>query len=747
MTVGGSPSISNSDPRQNQDICSTETGDYSQTASHMLNTTNDGHSPDSECSTSSVVISTDYGGQSYDMSDDSLNTTNKDSDGHIDHSEIVPTNNVTGIVLSEQYDKTENDKSEMSSDMPAKSNSVIKNSMKVKGIKLMHLNVHHLLPKLATGEIKAELDSMDVVYHVLGFSETFLNSTIPDAEVELPGYVLHRKDRVGKTGGGLAVYVADHLVVVRRKDLEVDTMETLWLEVKPKGSKSFLVCNVYRPPNICLDQWMSSFETALEKVNVDENEIMIMGDLNVDLNVKNTKSNQLKDILDAYGLEQLITAPTRVTERSSTLIDHIYVSDPHKIVSSGVLELSLSDHFAVWAIHHNKCKLESQNKSHKIIEFRKMKNFELTKFATDLNQLPWNNVLLYDNPNEALDVWYQLFMHILDRHAPKVKKRVKTWQQPEWMTTEILEAIKVRQHYRKKKRFTEYKRQRQLVKQLVKKAKHEFYESLITTGKNKSAGIWKCIKSLNNKKSNTTPNTMHKGSNVLTNSKDIAENVNSLFINAGRASADSTYDANERVRKAAPSLNKLREFVAETSDTRELFHISPVTNDFVCKQLKSLNPNKAKGIDDIGPYFLKLAAEIISPSLCYILNRSICSGIFPDRWKMAKVTPLHKKDKKENIENYRPISILCTLSKILERHVHQEFYDYLTNANLLLPQQSGFRPQHSCVTALTHITDSWLSSINEGKMVGALFVDLQKAFDSIDHTILLEKLHTRYLWM
>ena len=121
-------------------------------------------------------------------------------------------------------------------------------------------------------------------------------------------------------------------------------------------------------------------------------------------------------------------------------------------------------------------------------------------------------------------------------------------------------------------------------------------------------------------------------------------------------------------------LNKLKHFVSKTSKASESFQIPLASIEFVYTQLKSLETNKAKGIDDIGPYSLKIAADIISPSLCYVLNTSIITGTFPSSWKLANLTPLYKKGKSDNIENYRPISVLPTLSKLPERHVHQTLY-------------------------------------------------------------------------
>ncbi len=307
---------------------------------------------------------------------------------------------------------------------------------------------------------------------------------------------------------------------------------------------------------------MNKFEKCLEKVNIDNNEVMIMGDFNVNLNVCDSKQEKLQDIMDAFCLEQLIEEPTRVTKKSSTLIDHVYVSAPHKILSSGVLKLSLSDHFAVWAVHHNKCPVENKNKSHKVIEFRKMTNFNIQEFTQDLKQVPWHNVVMYNDPNEALELWYEMFLETLDRHAPKKKKRVKSWQQPEWMTPEVLEAIKLRQVYKKKKMFEKYKFQRQIVKNVVKKAKHQYYTKLVTSGKNNSEGIWKCLKSLDNKSLSNIPSTMRRGETVLTNSLDIADNFNSLFINAASTSMPENYlVGDEAIRRAKPSLDKLRHYV------------------------------------------------------------------------------------------------------------------------------------------------------------------------------------------
>ncbi len=132
--------------------------------------------------------------------------------------------------------------------------------------------------------------------------------------------------------------------------------------------------------------------------------------------------------------------------------------------------------------------------------------------------------------------------------------------------------------------------------------------------------------------------------------------------------------------------------------------------------------SKATGCDNIGPRLLKLAAPYVTDSITYICNESIKHSVFPDKWKQGKVAPLHKSGPKDDVNNYRPISVLPIISKILEKHVHDSLMDYLILYRLLHKTQSGFRPKHSCETALLRMINKWLDAINNGSLIGVVMV-------------------------
>lgn len=165
-----------------------------------------------------------------------------------------------------------------------------------------------------------------------------------------------------------------------------------------------------------------------------------------------------------------------------------------------------------------------------------------------------------------------------------------------------------------------------------------------------------------------------------------------------------------------------------------------LTNDKVSKFLQGLDIRKSTGTDNVGPRLLKMAAPLLADSLTYICNLSISTSMFPDKWKEAKVRPLHKAGPLNDLNNFRPISILPILSKVIEKHAHDSLLSYLESYKLIHNTQSGFRPNHSCETALLYMIDKWLQAIDKGDLVGVIFVDFRKAFDLVDHNILLKKM-------
>ena len=171
-----------------------------------------------------------------------------------------------------------------------------------------------------------------------------------------------------------------------------------------------------------------------------------------------------------------------------------------------------------------------------------------------------------------------------------------------------------------------------------------------------------------------------------------------------------------------------------------MFKLKRTETATTLKSFKSLKTNKGSGLDNTTCRLLKSSADLSAPSLTYIFNLSLSTGTFPQEWKTAKVVPLHKSGPPDQVNNYRPISILPVVSKILEKEVHKQLYSYLIDNNLLNPCQHGFRSKRSTHTALINVVDQWLNSIDKGQVTAVVFLDLSKAFDSVKHDILKAKL-------
>jgi hypothetical protein len=444
-----------------------------------------------------------------------------------------------------------------------------------------------------------------------------------------------------------------------------------------------------------------------------------------------------------FNLTQVIKEPTRICSTSSTAIDLILVSDSDKISQSGVIHTTFSDHSMVYCTRKlTKCFFGSHN----TVTLRSAKNYNKENFQARLLCIDWTPVILSDNVNNAWVCFKQLFLSVLDSIAPVKQIRIKQRSQP-WMDSDILQAIAERdkafhkyKHDKCQDNFETFKSLRNHVQQLVHKAKKEFFTNSIEQNKTDSKALWKTLKSLGlpSKKASTDSSSnicLKINDNICFEKKLIAETFNSFYTTVACKLVEKLPKCVEKF-----GCNFVSSFYSSKGVIPNSFSFNLVSETKVLKYLQSLGLNKATGLDGISSRFLKDGSPIIVGPITHIINLSLIQGIVPDELKSARVVPLYKKNDKLSVGNYRPVSILNIVSKVLEKVVYDQVESYFTDKDLLYKFQSGFRRGFSTDTCLIYLTDFIRKETDQGNYVGMLLLDLQKAFDTVDHSILIMKL-------
>ena len=263
---------------------------------------------------------------------------------------------------------------------------------------------------------------------------------------------------------------------------------------------------------------------------------------------------------------------------------------------------------------------------------------------------------------------------------------------------------------------------------LIKNTIKSYYTEEIRNNKGDLKHTWKTINQLISKQSKTSHVGLIENDNdeeIL--GKDLPNAFNEHFIEVG-----------QRLCREIPAASKQPECYIKSCNAQ--FQFREVTENEVFNLLSNISTNKATGPDKIPAKLVKISAPFITKHLSIIFNQSLLQGTFSYDWKISKVTPIYKKGPKHDMNNYRPISVISTIAKVMEKIAHNQLYLYLQNENILSPSQHGFRKGHSTVTALLEITDRLYHNIDIGELNGVIFLDLRKAFDTIDHQIMLKKL-------
>ena len=578
--------------------------------------------------------------------------------------------------------------------------------------------------------------------HLLALNETKIDPDYPRELLDIEGYRFDGLDR-NRHGGGVGFYIQDNFVVDPREDIPLSSLELRCVEVKPIRAKPFFVVTWYRPPSDPVDSF-DKLEAVFRFLESEGKEIILLGDTNCDVAPAHDASlssdfpNNTKRILEFYnsfGLKQLISEPTRETTDTSTIIDHIAVSNPSNVVESGVIKCSISDHNLVYMTRKFRGSVKAK---HKMIRSRQMKNFDKDLFLQDLASYDWQSIVNNaGSVDDAVNKWSELVSLVIEKHAPIRERRVTERFCP-WITPSLKKLFKTRDKLKVKAvkmrseiLMSAYKQVRCKANNLNRKMKREYFSNKLESCEGNIKETWKTVNQLINKRSKTTNIlSIKEDEKVISNPQDIAETMNHFFCNVGKDLSDKIPATKN------PLLNgDFGDRIVSCS-----FSFSPLNNAKVLKAFSKVKTSNGFGTDMISSFFLKTGIEILAPSLVQLFNWSLSVGHFPDNWKTARVAPIFKKGSTDDKSNYRPISVLPVVSRLFEKLVFDQLYSYFNNNKLIFSDQSGFRSLHSTLTSLLRCTNDWYLNIDKGLYTAAVYIDLKKAFDTVDHEILLSKL-------
>ena len=501
--------------------------------------------------------------------------------------------------------------------------------------------------------------------------------------------------------------------------------------------KKWVLFSVYRPPNQSQDYLLENFGRALDHYSENYENFMFIGDFNMI-----ETEEQLKNFLDLYSLKNLVHEPTCYKSQTAKCIDLVLTNRNRSVQQTTTVETGLSDfHKMVVSV----LKTTFPKHGPTVINYRNYKNFNEIVFRNDLRDElgkiePFN--LNYTSFETTFNI-------LLDKHAPTKKKYVRA-NDKLFMTRALRKAVMLRSRLRNRynknqtiENWNEFRKHRNSCVKLFRREKGNYYNNLDISLVTDNKKFWKTVKPLfSDKLQSKNKIVLIEDETIISNDNEVAETMNEFFVSVTDSlgiKENSGYEnaTDKAVHKFSnhPSILKIKNHYQNAGS----FHFQKVTPDAVDKEVRNLNPKKATTHKNIPPKILKSNSDICVEPLTQIFNDCIENSSFPDELKCADVTSLPKNGPSNSRTNFRPISVLPTVSKLFDRIMDKQIVAYITPflSSFLCGFRKGFNAQH----ALVRLLEKFKISLDEGGKAGAVLMDLSKAFDCIRHDLLIAKLH------
>ena len=611
-------------------------------------------------------------------------------------------------------------------------------SVKKELIIIKCLNAQSLLCHFDTIEHMLHDENIDI----LCICETWLDSSIDDKFIKIPEFNVIRCD-AGR-GSGVCIYIRENFnfSVINTSINKVEGVEDVWVQVQHRKFPSFIIGGVYRHPKALAASFLYLADT-FKNICLRNKPVFILGDMNDDLFVK---GNNLSKIIRNLNLKQVINKPTRITVNSSTLLDVAITNKIGMIVDSDVIPSPIADHEIISIIINiRKPKQEPETRT-----YRSRRNYNQSTFCNLLlnKTQSLNGILDTDNVNNQVRILTDVFIECLDECAPLVTNEITRPFAP-WLDDNLKKCIAEKNELRSRLKDDrtnyflnyEFKQTKKQVEYCIRGAKTKHFKNKFNDCRGDSGATWKVVEDM-------IPGLRNKSKNThFDEPLQKAEEFNNYFANVGENAFKKSQEG--VINNVATTTHEINNYINQSLPNIPSFRPQPVDVNTITLTFKGLRKTNACGSDGIPYTYLKDALPVLVFYITIIVNTSIVTGLYPKLWKHPLVAPLYKSGNVEEVGNYRPISLLPILSKILEKIVSTQLMSFLEKHNLLANSQHGFRSNLSTETALMKINEHIYNNMDAQKISLLLLLDLSKAFDSVCHDILLSKckqLHIDEFW-